>query len=58
MRTFMVVAAASLAAVLATVSAFGGKGEKGFMPRGWYGDYDEAQTIAKQTGKPLFVVFR
>jgi hypothetical protein len=52
---------ASLTAVLIIASAFGGKGgkgKKGIMPSGWHGDYDEARAVAKQTGKPLFVVFR
>lgn len=25
---------------------------------GWHGDLDEAAAVARETGKPLFVVFR
>jgi hypothetical protein len=25
---------------------------------GWFKDYDKAKAVARQTGKPLFVVFR
>jgi len=32
--------------------------DKSQVQTGWYLDYAQAKTLARQTGKPLFVVFR
>jgi hypothetical protein len=47
-----------IAALALSASSAAGAAQKEKGPAGWLTDYEKARTVARKTGKPLFVVFR